>query len=50
MVRCARIAIVCSREVTKIYDVDGEPRADVELSVTNAEGERKIEGDATVVA
>lgn len=42
--------IVCSGKVTKIYDVDGEPRADVELSVTNAEGERKIEGDASVVA
>ena len=42
--------IVCSGTVTKLYDVDGESRADVELSVTNAEGERKIDGDATVVA
>jgi acyl dehydratase len=41
--------IVCSGKVTKIYEVDGESRADVDLSVTNADGERKIDGDATVV-
>ena len=41
--------ITCSARVTKVYDHDGERRADCELSVTNEKGERKIDGDATVV-
>jgi acyl dehydratase len=41
--------IVCSGKVTKVYEQDGEQRADIELSVTNEQGERKIDGDATVV-
>lgn len=42
-------AIVCSGKVTKVYEADGETRADLDLEVTNADGERKIDGDATVV-
>src|SRR5687767_7729051 len=42
-------AIVCSGKVTKVYDDDGEARADLDLQVTNADGERKIDGSATVV-
>ena len=42
-------AIVCKGTVTKLYDAHGEKRADVALEVTNADGERKIDGDATVV-
>lgn len=42
--------IVCSGTVTKVFDVNGEQRADIELSVTNEKGEKKIDGDATVVA
>ncbi len=42
--------IVCSGEVTKVYDQNGEQRAEIELIVTNEKGERKIDGDATVVA
>jgi acyl dehydratase len=42
--------IVCSGKVTKVFDADGEQRADIELSVTNEKGEKKIDGDATVVA
>lgn len=42
--------IVCSGTVTKVYDADGEARAEIDLLVTNAAGERKIDGDATVVA
>jgi acyl dehydratase len=41
-------AIVCSGTVTKVYEADGETRADIALEVTNADGERKIDGDATV--
>jgi acyl dehydratase len=42
--------IVCSGKVTKVFDADGEQRADIELSVSNEKGEKKIDGDATVVA
>ncbi len=42
--------IVCSARVTKVYDKDGSKRADVELTVTNETGEKKIDGDATVIA
>ena len=42
--------IVCSGRVTKTYDVDGQTLADVELSVTNEKGDKKIEGDAAVLA
>jgi acyl dehydratase len=42
--------VVCSGTVTKVYEQDGETRADVALKVTNAEGEPKIDGDATVTA
>lgn len=42
-------AIVCSGKVTKVYEVAGETRADLDLLVTNADGERKIDGDTTVV-
>ncbi len=42
--------IVCSGKVTKIVDANGEKRAEVELSVTNEKGEKKIDGDATVIA
>ena len=42
--------IVCSGKVTKVFDANGEKRAEVELSVTNEKGEKKIDGDATVVA
>ncbi len=41
--------ITCSARVTKVYDHEGERRADCELSVTNEKGERKIDGDATIV-
>jgi hypothetical protein len=41
--------IVCTGKVTKVYEQDGEQRADIELSVTNEQGERKIDGDATVL-
>jgi acyl dehydratase len=41
--------ITCSAKVTKVYDDNGERRAECELSVTNEKGERKIDGDATVV-
>jgi acyl dehydratase len=41
--------VVCSAKVTKVYEQDGETRADCELSVTNEKGERKIDGDATCV-
>ena len=41
--------IVCSGEVTKVYDEDGTKRADLDLLVTNAAGEKKIDGSATVV-
>jgi acyl dehydratase len=43
-------AIICSGKVTKVYEADGETRADLDLEVTNADGERKIDGDATVVS
>lgn len=42
-------AVVCSGKVTKVYEDDGEKRADLELEVTNEQGERKIDGSATVV-
>ena len=41
--------IVCSGKITKVYEADAESRAEVELLVTNAEGEKKIDGDATCV-
>jgi acyl dehydratase len=41
--------IVCSGKVTKVVDANGERRAEVELSVANEKGEKKIDGDATVV-
>jgi acyl dehydratase len=41
--------IICSGKVTKVYDADGERRADIDLEVTNEKGERKIDGAATVV-
>jgi acyl dehydratase len=43
-------AIVCSGKVTEVRDSSGERHADVQLTVTNEKGEKKIEGDATVVA
>ena len=42
--------IVCSGEVTKVYESNGEKRAEIALSVHNDKGERKIDGDATAVA
>ncbi len=42
-------SIVCSGTVTKVYDSNGETRADLDLEVTNEQGERKIDGGATVV-
>ncbi|MGH7859992.1 MAG: MaoC/PaaZ C-terminal domain-containing protein [Candidatus Binatia bacterium] len=39
--------IVCSAKVTKVYDSDGEQRADCALEVRNEKGDRKIDGDAT---
>ncbi len=42
--------IVCSGKVTKVFDANGEKRAEVKLIVTNEKGEKKIDGDATVVA
>ena len=42
--------IVCSGEVTKVYESNGEKRAEIALSVRNDKGERKIDGDATAVA
>lgn len=41
--------ITCSAKVTKIYEQDGDTRADCELIVTNEKGEKKIDGDATFV-
>jgi acyl dehydratase len=41
--------VICSGKVTKVYDADGERRADIDLEVTNEKGERKIDGGATVV-
>jgi acyl dehydratase len=41
--------IVCSGQVVKVYEQDGETRADCELKVTNADGQAKIDGDATCV-
>jgi acyl dehydratase len=41
--------VVCSATVTKIYEQDGDKRADCELSVTNEKGDRKIDGDASFV-
>jgi acyl dehydratase len=43
-------AITCSGKVVKVYGEGTETRADLELRVTNSEGEDKIRGDATVVA
>ncbi|MGH2758342.1 MAG: MaoC/PaaZ C-terminal domain-containing protein [Actinomycetota bacterium] len=42
-------AIVCRGTVTRVYDEGDETRADLDLEVTNADGERKIDGSATVV-
>jgi acyl dehydratase len=41
--------LVCTGKVTKVYDENGEKRADLDLEVTNHKGERKIDGGATVV-
>ena len=42
-------SLICSGKVTKVYEQDGEQRADIDLEVTNDKGERKIDGGATVV-
>jgi acyl dehydratase len=42
-------SVVCSGTVTKVYEENGEQRADIDLEVTNEKGERKIDGGATVV-
>jgi acyl dehydratase len=42
-------SIVCTGKVTKVYGSDGETRAEIDLEVTNEQGERKIDGSATVV-
>ena len=42
--------IVCTGRVERVYDHDGSKLADIKLEVTNAEGEKKISGDATVIA
>ncbi len=42
-------SVICSGKVTKVYDADGERRADIDLEVTNEKGERKIDGGATVL-
>lgn len=42
-------AIVCSGKVTKVHEDDGNSLADLDLEVTNADGERKIDGAATVI-
>lgn len=42
-------SIVCSATVTKVYETNGEKRADVDLIVTNEKGEKKIDGDASVL-
>jgi acyl dehydratase len=42
-------AIVCTGKVTSVYEADGETRAEIDLQVTNTDGEPKIDGDATVV-
>ena len=41
--------IVCTGRVERIYDEDGDKRADLKLEVTNADGERKIDGSAICV-
>ena len=41
--------ISCSARITKVYAHEGERRAECELAVTNEKGDRKIDGDATVV-
>jgi acyl dehydratase len=41
--------ISCSGKVVRVYREGGETRADLELEVTNSEGERKIAGSATCV-
>lgn len=41
--------IRCEATVTKLYEADGERRAEVELIVRNEKGDQKIDGDATVI-
>lgn len=41
--------LVCSGKVTRVYEQDGERRADAELQVTNGEGDTKIVGSASVI-
>lgn len=41
--------IVCSARVERIYDDAGARVADLKLEVTNADGERKIDGSAVCV-
>ena len=41
--------IVCTGRVERIYDENGDKRADLKLEVTNADGERKIDGSAICV-
>lgn len=41
--------LVATGKVTKVYDENGEKRADLDLEITNDKGERKIDGGATVV-
>jgi len=42
-------SITCSAHVRRVYDDDGERRADCELHVINGKGEEKINGDATIL-
>ncbi len=41
-------SVICSGSVMKVYEENGETRADIDLEVTNEKGERKIDGSATV--
>ena len=41
--------LVAKGTVTKVYDENGETRADLDLEIANDKGERKIDGGATVV-
>ena len=41
--------LVATGTVTKVYDENGEKRADLDLLITNDKGEKKIDGGATVV-
>lgn len=41
--------LVCSGTITNLYEQRGETRADIDLRVTNDQGEPKIVGDATCI-